>query len=59
MCIRDRVQLAGLGYVKSLRDVREYVRNSFELRVYEPRHTSRHEDMYTQFLELLSKLGRI
>ncbi|MEM4528870.1 MAG: rhamnulokinase family protein, partial [Desulfurococcaceae archaeon] len=33
------MQLAGLGYVKSLREIREYVRNSFEVKQYQPNHT--------------------
>lgn len=52
------IQLAGLGYVKSLRDVREYVRNSFHLRVFEPNYTKQHEDAYTTFLELLERTSK-
>jgi len=49
------IQLAGLGYVNSLRDVREYVKNSFQLKVFEPNHTKQHEDAYAKFLDLLEK----
>jgi sugar (pentulose or hexulose) kinase len=51
------VQLAGLGYVKSLREIREYVRNSFEIRQYTPNYTAKHEDTYQRFLDLLEKTG--
>lgn len=53
------IQLAGLGYVKSLKDVREYVRNSFHLRVFEPSYTKQHEDAYTTFLELLERTSKL
>jgi rhamnulokinase len=52
------IQLAGLGYVKSLKDVREYVKNSFQIKVFEPNHTKQHEDAYTKFLDLLEKTSR-
>ncbi|RLG76155.1 MAG: rhamnulokinase [Thermoprotei archaeon] len=51
------MQLAGLGYVKSLREIREYVRNSFEVKQYIPNHTSKHEDAYSKFLSILEKTG--
>lgn len=51
------MQLAGLGYVKSLREIREYVRNSVEIQRYEPRHNTRHEDAYATFLSILEKTG--
>ncbi|MEL9909458.1 MAG: rhamnulokinase family protein [Desulfurococcus sp.] len=49
------IQLAGLGYVKSLREIREYVRNSFEVKQYKPNHTSKHEDAYSKFISILEK----
>ncbi|MEM3927059.1 MAG: rhamnulokinase family protein [Desulfurococcaceae archaeon] len=51
------MQLAGLGYVKSLREIREYVRNSFEVKQYQPNHTSKHEDAYSKFISILEKTG--
>ncbi|MEM0027633.1 MAG: rhamnulokinase family protein [Ignisphaera sp.] len=52
-------QLVGLGYIKSLKEIREYVRNSFNLRTFEPRYSAKHDDMYSSFLDMLEKLGRI
>jgi rhamnulokinase len=52
------IQLAGLGYIKSLKEVREYVKNSFQLKVFEPNHTKQHEDAYTKFLDLLERTAR-
>ncbi|MEM1645197.1 MAG: rhamnulokinase family protein [Ignisphaera sp.] len=49
------IQLAGLGYVRSLKDIREYVRNSFQIKVFEANHTKKHDDAYAQFLDLLEK----
>ncbi len=46
------IQAVGLGYIRSLRELREYVRNSFNLRRYEPNHSSIHDDAYNKFLEL-------
>ena len=51
------LQVAGLGYIKSLRELREFVKNSVKLRVFEPNHTSRHEDAYNRFLDILEKTG--
>jgi rhamnulokinase len=51
------VQLAGLGYVSSLTEIRRYVRNSFEIKRYVPNYTSKHEDAYSKFLSLLEKTG--
>ncbi len=47
------LQAAGLGIIKSLRDLREYVRNSYEIKMYQPNHTKIHDDAYTKFLEIL------
>ncbi len=52
-------QLVGLGYIKSLKEIREYVKNSFNLRTFEPQHSNKHDDMYSSFLDMLEKLGRI
>jgi len=52
------IQLAGLGYIKSLKEVREYVKNSFQLKVFEPNHTKQHEDAYTKFLDLLERTAK-
>ena len=51
------MQLVGLGYVKSLEEIRKYVRNSFEIKRYEPRYDKRHEDAYSTFLSILEKTG--
>ena len=53
------MQLAGLRYVKSLREIREYVRNSFKVKQYQPNHTSKHEDAYSKFISILKKTGSL
>ncbi|MCD6195692.1 MAG: rhamnulokinase [Staphylothermus sp.] len=53
------LQTAGLGYINSLKELREIVRNSFELSRYEPNHTPKHEDAYQRFLDILEKTGGI
>lgn len=47
------LQVAGLGIIKSLRELREYVQNSYQISVYEPNHSKEHDEAYTRFLELL------
>jgi len=44
------LQAAGLGWVSSLNEMREIVRNSFEIKVYEPNHTAEHDEAYDRFL---------
>jgi len=53
------LQAAGLGFIKSLSELREYVKNSFELRRFEPKHTAKHEDAYNTFLSILEKTGGV
>jgi len=53
------LQLSGLGYIKSLNDLRKIVRNSFKLRTYSPNHTIQHEDAYNRFLDILEKTGGV
>lgn len=45
------VQARGLGLVRSLRELREYVRNSCEIRTFYPRGAGLYEDYYEEFLE--------
>jgi rhamnulokinase len=47
------VQAIGLGLLGSLADGREVVRRSFEVKRYEPRHSTEWETAYAQFKELL------
>lgn len=47
------LQAAGLGIVKSLRELREYVKNSYEIRVFEPKYTKEYKDAYTRFLSMI------
>ena len=47
------LQAAGLGIVKSLDEIRDIVRNSFELKEYQPRHSTKHEDAYSRFLDIV------
>ncbi|MEM4461964.1 MAG: rhamnulokinase family protein [Candidatus Bathyarchaeia archaeon] len=49
------IQAAGLGYVDSLKDLRRIVRDSFHIREYTPNTSSRHEESYQRFLEIISK----
>ncbi|MEM2179009.1 MAG: hypothetical protein QW272_09345 [Candidatus Methanomethylicaceae archaeon] len=47
------LQATGLGIIKSLRELREYVKNSYEIRVFKPKHTKEYEDACTQFLSIV------
>ncbi|MEM0027317.1 MAG: rhamnulokinase family protein [Ignisphaera sp.] len=47
------LQVAGLGIIKSLKELREYVRNSYKVRVFEPRHGGEHEEAYERFLNII------
>ncbi|MEL9939674.1 MAG: rhamnulokinase family protein [Ignisphaera sp.] len=47
------LQVAGLGIIKSLKELREYVRNSYKVRVFEPRHSGEHEEAYERFLKII------
>ncbi len=49
------IQLVGLGYIKSLKDAREYVRNSLQIKIFQSNHTVKHDDAYTRFLDLLDR----
>lgn len=46
------VQAMGLGYVKSLAEIRDIVRSSFPVVRYEPQHSSAWESAYERFREL-------
>ncbi|MEM2220621.1 MAG: rhamnulokinase family protein [Ignisphaera sp.] len=47
------IQAAGLGIIGSLRELREYVRNSYQIKVFEPQYSKVHEDAYIRFLEIV------
>jgi rhamnulokinase len=47
------VQAIGLGLLRTLADARAVVRNSFELRTYEPRHSDRWDEPYARFLRVI------
>jgi sugar (pentulose or hexulose) kinase len=47
------IQAAGLGIIKSLKELREYVRNSYPIKVFEPQYSKEHEDAYIRFLEII------
>jgi rhamnulokinase len=51
------VQAVGLGLLGSLADAREVVRQSFEVRTYEPRNPESWHEPYSRFLGLLSQGG--
>ena len=44
------VQAAGMGIVKSIQELRSIVRNSFNIRVFEPRDEKKYEDEYSMFV---------
>jgi rhamnulokinase len=47
------VQMIGLGLIKSLAEGREIVRNSFDVKAYEPRHGHPWDERYQRFLEVI------
>lgn len=47
------IQAAGLGIIGSLRELREYVGNSYQIKVFEPQQLKVHEDAYIRFLEIV------
>lgn len=47
------VQAMGLGYVDSLWEIRELVRRSFDIALYEPRDTARWNSAYGHYLQML------
>ena len=47
------LQAAGLGIVRSLKELREYVLNSYPLKEFAPRHTDEHERAYERFLKVV------
>lgn len=49
------VQALALGYIKSHKEVREIIRNSFEVKPYEPHHTDAWDSAYERFLKLMEK----
>lgn len=48
------IQAMGLGLLKSLGDVREVVRRSFEVKTYSPRNADAWEEPYARFLRCLA-----
>jgi len=46
-------QAIGLGIIRSLKDIREYVINSYAPKKFEPNHTKIHDDAYAKFLDIL------
>ncbi len=47
------IQAAGLGIIGSLKELREYVKNSYQIKVFEPQYTREYEDAYTRFLDVI------
>ncbi|MCS7111829.1 MAG: FGGY-family carbohydrate kinase, partial [Ignisphaera sp.] len=47
-------QAAGLGIIRSLKELREYVRNSYQIKVFEPQHSRECEDAYVRFLDIIN-----
>ena len=50
------MQAFALGYLKSLDEIREVVRNSFRLEIYEPRQVAEWEKAYGKFLQVMKKI---
>jgi rhamnulokinase len=55
---RVLIQARSAGEVISLRDLREVVRESSELKTFEPRPTAAWNDAYPRFIELVAKSAR-
>jgi rhamnulokinase len=51
------VQAIGLGLIGPLKDAREIVRRSFELRTYTPQNPQRWQEPYERFLRIVSAVG--
>jgi rhamnulokinase len=51
------LQVAGLGVIRSLKELREYVKNSYSIKVFEPRYTGEHEEAYERFKKILSGIA--
>ncbi|HSV14007.1 MAG TPA: FGGY-family carbohydrate kinase, partial [Tepidisphaeraceae bacterium] len=49
------VQAMAIGAVKSLADARTIVRDSFEVKTYEPRETKKWDGMYARFREIVQQ----
>lgn len=49
------VQALALGYIKSHEEMREIIRNSFEVKPYEPLHTDAWDSAYERFLKLMGQ----
>ena len=49
------VQAMATGEVKSLSDARDIVRNSFEVKRYEPQHSDKWEEAYVRYRGILGK----
>ncbi len=49
------MQAHALGYLKSLTEIREVVRNSFEVDVYQPQNISEWEEAYQKFLKVTDR----
>ncbi|MBC7326879.1 rhamnulokinase [bacterium] len=50
------VQALALGYIKSHEEMREIIRNSFEVIPYEPAHTAEWDDAYERFLKIMESV---
>jgi rhamnulokinase len=48
------VQAMGLGYVKSLSDIREIVRNSYDTEVFQPAGTEKWDKEYERFVKIVT-----
>ncbi|MGC8570225.1 rhamnulokinase [Caldivirga sp.] len=48
------IQASGMGIIKSIHELRSIVRNSFNIRVFEPKDEERYEDMYSMFITRLN-----
>jgi len=50
------VQAMAMGYVKDLDEIRQVIRNSFDLKTFLPENTMVWDDAYSKYLEILKKV---
>ena len=49
------MQTIASGELKDIAEAREVIRDSFEIKVYEPHHTNEWDEAYARFLEICRK----
>ena len=49
------IRIVQSGELKDICEAREVIRDSFEIKVYEPNHTSEWDEAYARFIEICGK----